>query len=228
MRIVVWVFAVLGAIFLLFFVALAGVGLFGAKKGFELAKTAAFYADETIAAYGVAWDESVLTARAAPELLAELANDPQALDRLSFMMDGQAGAFISAEPATCANFTYTATSSVGEIFTADCSAIGAVARGAAEFKVSVVYRRGEWRLLGFVVNVAATSPDGATSTLVSLAPFSRPIARHDGFRASFGDRSVVLSPAARSVGFELSGPASYVVGVHAQTAPAPTEESNYD
>jgi hypothetical protein len=228
MRIVVWVFAVLGAIFLLFFVALAGVGLFGAKKGFELAKTAAFYADETIAAYGVAWDESVLTARAAPELLAELANDPQALDRLSFMMDGQAGAFISAEPATCANFTYTATSSVGEIFTADCSAIGAVARGAAEFKVSVVYRRGEWRLLGFVVNVAATSPDGATSTLVSFAPFSRLIARHDGFRASFGDRSVVLSPAARSVGFELSGPASYVVGVHAQTAPAPTEESNDD
>ncbi|NWG93070.1 MAG: hypothetical protein HXY21_11295 [Parvularculaceae bacterium] len=226
MRTVIWVFAVLGAIFLLFFVALAGFGLFGAKKGFELAKAAAAYADETIAAYGAAWDESVLTARAAPELLAVFANDPEALDRLSFTMDAQAGAFVAAEPASCANFTYTATSSVGEIFTADCNALGAVARGAAEFKVSVVYRRGEWRLLGFVVNVAAPAPDSATSTLVSFAPAAAPKALHESFRASFGDRTIVFSPAARSVGFELSGPSSYEVGVHAQSTPAPTEESH--
>ncbi len=218
MRIIVWVFAVLGALFLLFIVAVFGVGFVGAKKGFELAKGAAAFADETIAAYGVDWDEAVLEARAAPELHSELANNPQALDQLSLVMDVQAGPFVSAEPSACENFSYTATAAVGEIFTAECSARGVVANGAAKFETSVVYRRKEWRLLGFTAYVTPSAPgESPTSTLVSYEAVSPSELRPAGLRSTIGGRSIVFSPANRSIGFEVSRPASYGIGVHAQS-----------
>lgn len=218
MRVFFWVLAVFGAIILLFMVAVFGFGVYGAGKIAELAHGAAAYADESIAAYSAEWDEAVLLDRAAPELVSELARNPGALDSLSLTMDTQAGGFISAEPSACGNFSYSATTANGEVFTAECAANGLVARGTATFKASVVYRGEEWRLLGFFVNVAP-SEDRPSTTIVSF------VGEQDlhpaGLEAAFGERSIAVSPRRRSITYAvMRSRAGPPVGVHAQAPPA--------
>ncbi len=216
MRAFVWFLAVFGAVVLLFFVTIFGFGVFGAGKIAELSKGAAAYADESIAAYGAAWDEGVILDRAAPELISELSSKPGAIDTLSLLMDTQAGQFVSAEPSSCGNFSYSATTAAGEIFTASCAAKGTVAKGAADYNVSVVYRAKEWRLLGFFVNI--TAPDRPAATLVSF------VEEHDvrpvGLEAAFGERSIAVSPRRRTITYALlRNKAAPPVGVHAQASP---------
>lgn len=217
MRIFLWVLAIFGAISLLFFTTVIGFGVIGAGKITELSKGAAAYADATIAAYGDAWDEQVLLDRAAPELVSELARNPGAIDQLSLVMDTQAGQFISVEPSACGKPSYSATTASGEIFTAECVAAGAVSRGAATFRVSVVWRSKEWRLLGFFATVA---PDGAATTNVVNFVSDQGV-EPVGLTAAVGARAIAFSRKQRSITFTSGarrGPA--IVGVHAQAAPA--------
>jgi len=215
MRIFLWLLAVLGGLFLLLLVALVGFGFIGFKKGFDLAKGAVAFSDETIAAYGAAWDETALLDRAAPELLAELSKTPGALDQLSLLVDAQAGRFQSAEPATCDDFKYSATTADGEVFTAQCSAKGEVEKGAAQFSLAVVHRHDEWKLLGFFVSITPNATeDSSGSTLVNFT--AEPNAPADVFRAAFNSGAVSLSLQAPAISYETASGARAFVGVGAE------------
>jgi hypothetical protein len=220
MRVLLWTLAVFGAIVLLFIFAVFGFGAVGAGKIAALSGEAARYADESIAAYAAAWDEATLLERASPELVSELARNPGALDKLSQTMDAQAGAFISAAPSICGKYGYSATTASGEVFTAECTSEGLVAKGVATFTASVVFRRKEWRLLGFFVNV---EPNGERpATLVSIIEEAdvHPV----GLEAAFGERSIAVSPRNRSVTYAVRREKAPFVGVHANVAPtAPIE-----
>lgn len=220
MRFFLWFLAILGGLFVLLLIALFGFGVFGAKKGYDLAKGASAYANETIAAYGAMWDPAALTDRAAPELLAEVARNPDALAQLSLMLTTQAGALLSATPATCSNFNYAATTAGGDVFTAQCAAEGVVEKGAAQFSVNVINRNREWRLLGFFVFVTPNQPverDG--SKLVNFV--NEDAASPSLIEASVGNRTLALSIATRSMSLATGrGPAIHA-GAGAEIIEAP-------
>ena len=212
MRVILWLLAVIGALFVLLLVVFLGFGFVGVKKGMALANGASAYADETIAAYAESWDGAVLTQRAAPELTAAFVKDPNIVPGLSNLLATHAGAFVSAEQSVCGNFQLQATTESGEVFTALCTALGEAERAALKFSVSVVHRHEEWRLLGFLVEI--TPNEGApTSTLVSFAGDKATAATHEGLHASIGQHVVALSPEARAISYTKGEPAQVGVQV---------------
>ncbi len=217
MRIILWILAIIGGLFVLLLAVFLGFGFVGAKKGMELANGASTYADETIAAYAERWDGSVLTDRAAPELTAVFVQDPNIVPGLSNLLTTHAGAFVSAEPSVCGNYSFQATTADGEVFTALCTAMGEAERAKLQFSVSVVHRGDKWRLLGFYVQIEPE--EGATtSTLVSYAGEQAGVSKHEGLHASIGQRVVAVSPQARAITYAIGEPAP--VGVHATVRPA--------
>ena len=198
MKFLLWFLAILGGLFVLLMFALVGFGVVGAKKGYDLAKGAAAYADDTIAAYADGWDPTALTSRAAPELLAEVAKNPNALNQLSVMLINQAGALVSVTPASCANFNYAATTSSGDVFTAQCAAQGVVEKGTAQFTVTVIYRNEEWRVLGFYVFVSPNQVDeNKGSKVVNF--FNDEQETRPTLEASFRDQTIALSIAGKRI-----------------------------
>lgn len=215
MRIIMTTLAIVGGLALLLIVAAVGFGVVGAAKGYQFAKGAAAYADETIAAYGKSWDSAALIDRASPEFLAAIAQSPNSLAQLSNLLVSQAGPLESAAPASCSNFNYTVTTEGGDVFTAQCFAQGVVRKGTAQFTVTVVNREKNWRLMGLFVYVTPRPGDQPTaSKLVNFSEKRK--APRATVQAGFRGKAVGVSLGSRALTYAANSEATPLIGVRAE------------
>lgn len=223
MRTAVSILAFIGAFLVAFILVTIGFGFFAAQKGAALAKSAAAYSDETIAAYGENWDPAVLMDRASPEFLAAVTQNPDGLNQLYAMLSTQAGRLVSATPSTCSNFSFVASAGSGETFTAQCQAQGVVEKGTAQFTVSVVHREKSWRLLGIFVFVTPSQmQDEKRSKVVNF--YADGARSMNTLETAFGDGWLGMSAARQSISFGVGDRITQPVGAGAIVTDTPNIE----
>ena len=92
MRILLGIFAFFGVLLVLSIGVLMAIGFFAYNKSEPMKREASEYADESIAAYGAAWDPQEILDRAGPELQEVLDADPNGIaDPLATSCSGVLG-----------------------------------------------------------------------------------------------------------------------------------------
>jgi len=191
--------AVIGGLALLAIVLFVGLAVMAVRMGSDAMAGASAYADETIAEFAENWDTRTLLRRGSPEFLEIVSRDRTALDQMEAILNRQAGPLASVDPSACPNVNAFATGE-GTVVQATCVAEGETARGAIAFRVNVIRRRDEWRLLGLFFNLVPGENAGAI--MVNAAPRRG---------ASFARVSASLMEP--SLGFTTAVPADGRVGV---------------
>jgi hypothetical protein len=179
--------AVVGALFLLFILALVGVFIVGSQRMKPLQKEAVAYIDEILPEILSGWRGEALLAEAAPELRAELTADR--LEEL--MMNGLAelGPMTAYLGGDCKILRVEFSSASGESAEAACAAGASFARAEAAITVGAAKRGGDWKLISFYVQRSGAE-----------APVQ--IAHHTGsdlgvFEASLSEGFVAISASGR-------------------------------
>ena len=181
MGILLRIFAFFGVLLVLAIATLATIaGLAFGNIG-NLAKDAAAYADESIAAYGASWDGKALLDRASPELKDVFNDDPAALQNMSATLQTKVGALTSAQPAVCDDYDLNFTDEDGRVFVARCSALGETEYGSVEFTLNVTNVDDDWKVHGFFVRIIEAEE------------------RNDVLQASYGRRPALRSTVSKAL-----------------------------
>lgn len=229
MRFFIWILAALGALFL----ALVGAGLAGLATGMRqsdaLLAEAEAYVDETIRAYGAAWDPRIVRARASQDLRAELSGAPGMLEAVSADFAAAFGPVARVDPVSCDDYYLTRSAGRGLRFLAECVAGGRTERADVQFSVNVEKSKDVWRLNGFYIDGVidadpgepgprlvsydahdahdAREPEARPAPAPALAPADGAVRRRPVIGVSVADRTISLStPHAptRSIGADIS------------------------
>ncbi len=169
MRVFLYILATIG-----FIVLIAG-GLFVfavvriAGEATALLEGASDYADETVAAFGEAWDVDTLMRRGSPEFLEAVRANPQGLQTLEMALKQNFSPLLSAEPAVCDGFNIVTTAN-GRVATANCTVLGNTRRARLQFQVSSVHRNEKWALLGMFVDTVAVEAAPEAPVMINVEP----------------------------------------------------------
>jgi hypothetical protein len=176
--------AVIGALALLFVVAVVGLFIVGWRSMAPLKKEAVRYVDEALPAIVGGWSGEALLAHATPEFQNALT-----ADRVEdLMMSGtlQFGPLTKYAGADCKIVHVEMNTASGQVAIAECAAAASFARLEAAIRVNALKRAGEWKLFAFFVEpVGEGAPIQRTAHLQkidNLSVFKASIA--DGFIAA--------------------------------------------
>ncbi|MEM6415902.1 MAG: hypothetical protein AAF720_14735 [Pseudomonadota bacterium] len=162
MRVVLWILALIGIIFILFISSIVIFGFQLAKDVKPLVEGAPVYAEESIRAYAENWDSQAILDRASPEMLQAINQNPMGLTSLSNGLKAVAGPLKTLATPVCVNADYTQTVDGQRAFSAACSTNGQTERADLAFNINVIHRADQWKLLGIFVNINPTEPADQT------------------------------------------------------------------
>lgn len=142
--------AIIGALALLLVGVIAVLIFIGARNTGPILKTAHEYTDDTIKAVGAEWDVNELLARASPEM--RNAGTRAQFKEVTDLGKRSVGSLTSAQPAECTLTNYTYSTGQGELAQASCTTTAAHERGTVSYRLNLIYRDGNWKILLFVFN----------------------------------------------------------------------------
>jgi len=143
------VFAVLGAIFLILVLLVAGFVGYSAYVGTKLDASSKAYVDASVPAIVSTWSKDELKNRASPQLL-KSASDEQ-IDGLFSKLATQLGAFKSYDGSKGdSNVSYTTQD--GKVTSASYVSNATFQNGKIDVQVKLIQIDGNWMLLGFHVS----------------------------------------------------------------------------
>jgi hypothetical protein len=146
---------VLGSLFLVIVILVAGGIAFVAVRGTRLDKESKAYADAAIPAIVSAWSEKALLDRASPEFKKAVTIDE--LDRLFRWFSGL-GRLQHCAPAE-GHSLMSATTEYGRRISAAYDAEAAFEKGNATIKLNLIKHGDRWQIMGFHVSSAALLPE---------------------------------------------------------------------
>jgi hypothetical protein len=148
------VFMVLGVIFLILIVLVAGFVGYAAYVGTKLDASSKAYVDASVPAIIATWSKDEFKKRASPQLL-QSAPDEQ-IDSLFAKLAGQLGSFQTYDGSTGdSNVSYTTKN--GKAITASYTSTATFQNGKIDIQVKLIQINGDWMLLGFNVSPHSAS-----------------------------------------------------------------------
>ncbi len=160
--------AIVGGLALLIVGSFAVLFFIGVQKAGPLLQEAHDYADDAIPAIATKWDSAALSSRAAPELADLLKNG--VLETLMAEGSRLLGEMTAYEAAACQITNYQLNTDSGELVLAACTARATHQRAAADYKLNLVKRNDQWKLLGFFVTPEDVESGPVQVKFISPAP----------------------------------------------------------
>lgn len=141
-------FFVLGIVFGLLLIVVAGGFAFIAYLGMSGDKNAKQYADDSVIAITAKWDVKELRARATPELIKQVKPDDLESMFAWFATLGRLIDYAGSKQVNWRSFVGTE----GSVILIDYSGVGKYKEGPATIKIEVKQQNGQWRVNGLRVD----------------------------------------------------------------------------
>lgn len=143
------VLMILGVLFLILIIAVAGFVGYAAYVGTQLDASSKAYVDASVPAIISTWSKDELIKRASPQLL-KSASDEQ-IEDLFTKLSEELGPFQSYDGSKGdSNVSYTTQD--GKVTTASYTANASFQNGKVDIEIKLIQTNGEWLLLGFHVS----------------------------------------------------------------------------
>ena len=143
------ILAIIGALALIVIVLFVGFIFVGVQKIAPLMEESVAFADESMPAITKEWDGEELWARAAPELRELLGNG--GLEQLMSTGSYQIGNLVEHGGAECTLTHFEFNTGNGELALAQCTGKSRFEKAIAGYRLDIVKRKGEWKILGFFI-----------------------------------------------------------------------------
>jgi len=152
------ILAVIGTLALLIFVSIVALLAYTFVSNGPILKEAKSFAEEAIPAITTSWNGNELLNRSAPELI-EILKDGS-LE--TFMADASrsVGELTSLTDVECTNYNFSTTTKNGKTATVECIAHAKHQLSDGEYSLSLIKRKGEWKILKFHVNPVEGEHEG--------------------------------------------------------------------
>lgn len=180
------ILAIVGTLALLVVIMFGALFFIGYQRVQPIFDEAQEFADTAIPAIAANWDGEELSSRAAPELADILQNG--VLEELMTTASFQLGAMTSYSGASCQITRYEINTDNGEFVLAECLATGEFEKANASFRVDILKRNSEWKILGFYV-----TPELAGNQPVQVAYTTSTPRRMDKLEISIVRMSIGVS-----------------------------------
>lgn len=180
--------AIVGAITLLIVVSLIGMGIVAWQRSGPLGEEAKAYADEAIVAIATKWDAQALIERAAPEFKRKTPDaETRRIAQTASNHFGNLKKYDNNSKCIIQRQQYT--THQGSLVEALCMARAEFDRTVGTFRLSLIKRNDDWRLLGF--NIQSDKSDDGSAPTPMVRDFD--LLQIPDYDISFARRSIAVS-----------------------------------